>query len=310
VLAGGACLGVTDFAGREVAVLDPLQLLGLGSMAEEDLGAGTGVVLDLGHGYVVLAVSAVLDILRIPAADVLALPGFAVGRPELLAGVADVEDRGQCLVVNGAGLLTDPGLVTYAAVNTQLTGAQGAEAATASAARASGATLASRTAPAYLTYSVGVDVASRLDQVVEILAHPSTWTPTHVGGAVLGILVHRRAAVPVLDLPAILGLPHTAPGPSTCLLLVEVDGEQVAFVVDTLRGIDPLTWQEAGPDGAPAPRGPLTSSAVALRSAPLIGVGGSDKLLPDLDLPALARRVAVETARGGRTSRAVVGSRA
>jgi len=311
VLTGGACLGVTDFAGREVAVLDPLQLLGLGATREEDLGAGTGVVLDLGHGYVVLAVSAVLDILRIPAADVLALPGFAVGRPDLLAGVVDVEDRGQCLVVNGAGLLTDGGLVTYAAVNTQLAGAQGAEAAsaTASTARAAGATQAARTAPAYLTYSVGVDVASRLEQVVEILPYPAAWTPTNVGDSVLGILVHRRAAVPVLDLPVILGLARTAPGPSTCLLLVEVDGEQVAFVVDTLRGIDPLTWQEAGPDGAPAPRGTLTSSAVALRSAPLIGVGGSDKLLPDLDLAALARRVAVETARGGRVSRPTAGSR-
>jgi len=304
VLTGGACRGVTDFAGREVAVLDPLQLLGLGTSSPEDLEAGMGVVLDLGHGYVVLAVSAVLDIVRMAGEDVLPVPRFSLGRPDLLSGIADVEGRGQCLVVNGAGLLTDQGLVTYGAVNTRLADADEADAATvtASAARASGTGQVSRTAPSYLTYSVGVDVATRLDQVVEILAYPPTWTATNVGGHVLGVLVHRRAAVPVLHLPAILGLPRSEPGASTCLLLVEVDGEQVAFVVDALRGIDPLTWQEAGPDGAPLLRPAVHASAQALRSAALIGVGGSNQLLPDLDLPALARRVGLETARGGRAS--------
>jgi purine-binding chemotaxis protein CheW len=298
VLSGAACLGVTEFAGREVAVLDPLQLLGLGALPAADRGEGAGVVLDLGHGYVVLAVTAVLDIVRVLADDVLAVPRFAVGRPDLVAGIVDVHDRGQCLVLDGHALRAEHELVTYASVNTELAGSGGGEHRDGTA-----AAVASRTAPAYLTYSVGVDVASRLDQVVEILPYPTAWTPTNVGDSLLGILVHRRAAVPVLQLPAVLGQPRREPGPATCLLLVEVDGEQVAFVVDALRGIDSLTWAEPGPDGAPAPRGALTSSAVALRSAPLVGVGGGDKLLPDLDLLALARRVGVETARGGRVTR-------
>ena len=304
VLSGAACLGVTDFAGREVAVLDPLQLLGLGTLPAPDLEGRAGVVLDLGHGYVVLAVTAVLDIVRVSADDVLGVPRFAVGRPDLVAGIVDVEGRGQCLVLDGQALRAEQQLVTYASVNTQLPGSGPAEQHDGTA-----AAVASRTAPAYLTYSVGVDVASRLDQVVEILPYPSAWTPTDVGDSLLGILVHRRAAVPVLHLPAVLGRPRLEPGPSTCLLLVEVDGEQVAFVVDALRGIDSLTWQESGPDGAPAPRGALTSSAVALRRAPLVGVGGSDTLLPDLDLLALARRVGAETARGGRVARSAAASR-
>jgi len=307
VLSGAACLGVTDFAGREVAVLDPLQLLGLGTLPPTEVSTGAGVVLDLGHGYVVLAVTAVLDIVRVLADDVLAVPRFAVGRPDLVTGVVDVDGRGQCLVLDGGALRAERELVTYASVNTELAGAA---AGVAEQRDGAAAAVASRTAPAYLTYSVGVDVASRLDQVVEILPYPPAWTPTNVGDSLLGILVHRRAAVPVIQLPAVLGQPRLEPGPSTCLLLVEVDGEQVAFVVDALRGIDSLTWQEPGPDGGPAPRGALTSSAVALRSAPLVGVGGGDKLLPDLDLPALARRVGVETARGGRASRTPATTRA
>ena len=296
VLAGASCRGVTDFAGREVAVLDPLSVLGLGTLPEEGLELGAGVVLDLGHGFVVLAVSAVLDIVRVPADDVLAVTRFSVGRPDLLTGIVDVEGRGQCLVVDGQALRAEQELVTYASVNTLLDGA-GADGAARDGAAAA---VASRTAPAYLTYSVGVDVASRLDEVTEILPYPSTWTATHVGDHVLGVLVHRRAAVPVLHLPTILGMPRTDPVAATCLLLVDVDGEQVAFVVDSLRGIDSLSWQEAGPDGAPAPRPPVRASAQALRSAALIGVGGSQKLLPDLDLPALARQVRAETAPGGR----------
>nr|WP_276610741.1 chemotaxis protein CheW [Kineococcus siccus] len=308
VLAGGACLGVTDVAGREVAVIDPLRVLGLGALPQEGLDLGAGVVLDLGHGYVVLAVSAVLDIVRIPAGDVLPVPGFSVGRPDLVAGIADVEGRGQCLVLDGTALQAEQGLVTYASVNTVLPGhPDGDRDGTAAA-------VASRTAPAYLTYSVGVDVASRLDQVVEILPYPPSWTPTNVGENVLGILVHRSAAVPVLHLPAILGQPRSTPDRSTCLLLVEVDGEQIAFVVDALRGIDSLTWQEPGPDGGPPAPAAVPSSARALRSAPLIGVGGSGKLLPDLDLPAIARRVRAETSPGSRAGRRagapVVGARA
>ncbi|NIZ90144.1 chemotaxis protein CheW [Kineosporiaceae bacterium B12] len=303
VLAGASCRGVTDFAGREVAVLDPLAVLGLGGLPAGP-ESGAGVVLDLGSGYVVLAVSAVLDIVRVPTDDVLPVPRFSVGRPDLLTGIVDVAGRGQCLVVDGDALRAEPDLVTYASVNTLLAGA-----ADGGARDGAAAAVASRTAPAYLTYSVGVDVASRLDQVAEILPYPPAWTPTHVGEHVLGVLVHRRAAVPVLHLPAILGLPRTAPTASTCLLLVEVDGEQVAFVVDTLRGIDSLTWQEAGPDGAPAPRPPVRASAQALRSAALIGVGGGRELLPDLDLPALARRVQAETAPGSRAPRHAPGAR-
>ena len=53
----------------------------------------------------------------------------------------------------------------------------------------------------------------------------------------------------------------------------------------------------------------MRASAQALRSAALIGVGGGRELLPDLDLPALARRVQAETAPGSRAPRHAPGAR-
>ena len=76
-------------------------------------------------------------------------------------------------------------------------------------------------------------------------------------------------------------------GPSSCLLLVSVDGSAVAFAVDALRSIAPLTWSDA----QQAVRGSGEEYGATLRSAPLVQVGDDSRLLPDLDLRAVARRL-------------------
>ncbi|SDQ09194.1 chemotaxis protein CheW [Quadrisphaera sp. DSM 44207] len=281
VLDGALCRGVLDFADREVPVVDPLALLGFEPLAAEDTGAG--LVLDLGHGYVVLALSELLQLVELPVEDVLPVPAFAVPRAELLVGMADLEGTGPCLVLDEDALLSAPELVALASVNTAV-GAEPVVATTAATEVGGGAVVSGES---YLTYAAGVDLATPLQHVAEILPVPTTITDTGVGGAVRGVVVHRRASVPVLCLAQILGRTPAPVTAASCLLLVAVDGGSVAFAVDGLRGIDPLTWCD--PEQVPGPT-PADLTRV-LHTSRLVQVGEQTRLLPDLDLRALARAV-------------------
>ena len=279
VLTSRMCPGTVVYDDREVPVVDPLVLLGLGCLAPADTGAG--LVLDLGRGYVVLALSELLELIHVDSDDVLPTPSFALPRPDLLAGMVAVEGVGDCLLLDGAALLTDPQLSAFGAVNTALETTRSGDASTVSAAAA-----AASGAPSYLTYSIGLDLATRLEQVSEILPYPSALTRTSVPG-LLGLITHRRAVVPVLCLATLLGRQEQEVGPSTCLLLVEVEDGVVAFAVDALRSIAPLTWTDADQ----AVRGEAADRGTTLRSAPLVRVGEDSRFLPDVDLRTVAQRL-------------------
>jgi purine-binding chemotaxis protein CheW len=101
------------------------------------------------------------------------------------------------------------------------------------------------------------------------------------------MIVHRRSAVPVLCLSQVLGRAPLEQSATSCLLLVDVDGEQIAFAVQSLRGIDPLTWADAD-----QVRGrPIPVLSRALNTSPLVQVGTETRLVPDLDLFEVARAV-------------------
>lgn len=274
LLAGGECIGSTAHAGRDVAVVDPLSLLGLTPMAPEDVGAG--VVLDLGSGLVVLAVSELVE-LRAAGAGILRVPGLAAHRPELVLGVVEL-DEGACLVLDGAGLKADRTLLALASVNTQLAAARSGD----GPADVLGADPASG-GPAYVTFTAGLALASPLAQVTEILPFPESLTPS-AAEHVLGLVVHRGSVVPVVCLSTLLGHPPQARTAASCLLLVGAEEEQVAFAVDALGAIESLTWT----DPEHRDRGPVVDLSRAAHLAPLVRLAGGDRLVPALDLTALA----------------------
>lgn len=273
LLTGGDCLGSIAHAGKEVAVVDPLSLLGLAPLAPTDLGAG--VVLDLGAGLVVLAVSELVE-LRSAGAGILPVPGLAAHRPDLVLGMVELEglDDTACLVLDGAGLKADRTLLALAAVNTDLTAAGAAR----SDALASGAG-----GPAYVTYSAGLDLSTPLATVTEILPFPPALTPS-AAEHVEGLVVHRGVVVPVVCLSTLLGHPPAARGVGSCLLLVGAGDAQVAFAVDQLGAIEPLVWTdpEHRVDGA------SDDLSRAAHRSPLVRLGDGDRLVPDLDLTAIA----------------------
>ncbi|MBZ5740870.1 chemotaxis protein CheW [Nocardioides mangrovi] len=275
MLTSGDCLGVTSYAGREVPVVDPMTLVGTPPLGEDDVRSG--VVLDLGPGYVVLAVTDLVE-LRTAGDGVLPVPGFAHHRPDLVRGAIEV-GSGACLVVDGAGLRAEPSLLALASVNVELAvatdaGGELVDVLTRGAAGATGG-------PAYLTYTAGVALASPLEQVVEILPYAEALTPSPVKH-VAGFLVHRGRTVPVVPLARVLGQEPGQRGPSSCLLLVELGEERVALAVDSLGGIEPLEWTD------PDHRRVSGELAHAVQDAPLVRLAGGSRLVPALDLQDLA----------------------
>lgn len=274
---GETCLGVTPVAGFDVAVVDVLALLGLGSLQGDALDCG--LVLDLPAGQVVLGVGSMVGLRDVTEGHVVPLPAMASPCPDLLRTVADVEGVGACLLVDGERLLTLPAVVSLSRIATASEAGSGGSG-------GSGAARDVTAGPPHLSYAAGVPLATQLSQVVEVLAYPEDLVPTSGAGDVLGFTVHRGTAVPVLCLTGVLGRarePYTA---SSRLLLVDVDGDPVAYAVAGLHAILPLTWT------GPAP----TRPGEGLRACPLVQLAGDDALLPLLDLHALTRRLRGTTA--------------
>lgn len=57
----------------------------------------------------------------------------------------------------------------------------------------------------YLTYNAGTDVATPLDDIIEILSYAADLIPMTAGGAVQGVFIHRGTAIPLVCLPTLVG---------------------------------------------------------------------------------------------------------
>jgi purine-binding chemotaxis protein CheW len=127
LLATGHCRGVIPYGGSFVPALDLLSWSGLGELAEDAWRQAFVVRLDA--GMVAFLVEAVVDIVPIQPQQVIALPRFALPRPELFAGALsrqalpghDIEhDRrhaAQYLVLASDALCTDPQVVVRCRVS-------------------------------------------------------------------------------------------------------------------------------------------------------------------------------------------------
>lgn len=291
VLDSDLCRGTMAYTGREVAVVDPLVLLGLGRLPQDT--TGPGLVLDLGAGYVVLALTALLDIVDVAEHEITPLPAFTVRRPALFDGVLIGGGDRPSMVLDGGTLLADAALLALAHLNVERAGGPAAAATPVDDGAGSGPEVqgAPGLGEPHLRYAAGVDVVTPLAQVSQILPFPRDLTPTHVAPFLLGTITHRGAVVPVLCLPTLLGLTPVGDHAGRCLLVVDVDGQRVAHAVDALQGLEPLIWRDDEDPGAAAG----ACATPTLRTSPLVQVGGDTRLLPQLDLLAVTRTVV----RGG-----------
>jgi purine-binding chemotaxis protein CheW len=283
-LEGETCLGVVHLQRMAVPAVDPLRLLGLGRM--EGSGERRGLVLAMPRGLVVLIVSDIADIASVPVGDVLPLPPVGMRKGGFLAGVLTTADGVQHLLLDGEALRADAELDTLGGLGMPLDPAAGAEPVVSIKDNPPDEGPDGRRVVAsvrkFLTYSVGMEAATPLDQVTEILPYP----PQLIGleaPPVLGVFTHRGMSVPLLCLPTMLGLPEPVdPQAARVLLIATPAGELVGFVVPGLHAIENSIWEESAPKDAGDP-------ATVLQRGPLVKIGADDqgRLLPNIDLIAL-----------------------
>jgi len=295
-LVGESCLGIVTLGGKAVPVVDSLQTLGLGALPKHD--TERGIVLTMPRGLVVLSVSDVTNIESVPATDVLPLPTAGMAGNPFLQGALLIPGKGQNLVLDGEALRADVHLDNLANMGMPLEGSPESQAEEAmrnrrgrreQQVRTDDAPEGRRVVPVVkkmLTYNAGVDVASELVQIKEILPYPTDYIPLDaVGLAVQGVFTHRRATVPLVCLTTVLGRHEEVDRTTARVLLVDAaGGGYVGFIVPALNAIEESIWEEI--EDEERERG-MGTDALSRR---LIKVGTSEsgRMLPEIDLERLA----------------------
>ena len=300
-LVGGACHGVVHLGGRSIPVVDPLMVMGLGVLPKDD--NLRGIVLSLPRGLCVLSVSDVTNIETVPADDVLPLPATGMAKTDFVMGALLIPGKGQNLVLDGEALRADADLDNFAGLGLPLEGAGGeAEDETAAgrgssrrrrrdAEQAVDQSEGRRVVPSvskFLTYRAGIDVATPLVQISEILPYPTDYIPLDRGdGVVKGVFTHRRATVPLLCLTTLLGRDISVDRTTARVLLVDAAGGYVGYIVPALNAIEESIWEEVGPSSEAA-----ESAGAPSKRLVKVGTAESGRMLPYIDLARLAATAA------------------
>jgi purine-binding chemotaxis protein CheW len=289
VLAMGHCRGVMEHAGLKIPVVDLQSLCGLGQL---DRDAGTqAFIVSMPEGMVAFLIGEVVDVVRTQPGDVIKVPSFALPIPGLFAGALPmsalppevVERTGlrtsQYLLLDAQALKALPEVSSLARTNTQAGQTVGLAAHSLQGTLGKDATKRSM-----ITYALDRETATPLEQVTEILAFSPDISVFPTEGAMLGFMVHQSRSIPVLCLTQLMGAPRPQGMPSASVLVVESCGELVGFAVPQLKMIEPADWEPELPDMGSRGGGPKGRKLVQ------VGSGASERMLPMLDLQAMAAR--------------------
>jgi purine-binding chemotaxis protein CheW len=290
----GVCLGVIDYGGVQVPVIDPLQLMAMGVLPADRV---QGLVVRFEAGLIVLLLTEVIEIVQVHAHELLDLPPFTVRRPEFFRGVVEIGELGDFLVLDSSTLLGSEQLQILSTLNLA-NDENGASAAEQSdwAEPGRGSDDEGTGGGLYLTYSVAGEIASPLDQIVEILPYPKDFASLgDPDGLVMGLLTHRDGVVPLVCLATLLGR-DDRPDPATaCVLLVQAGSGTIGLVVTSLGAIEQSIWEEqVDPPPAEAFGDPVERAVAdkrTIRTAP-VGSVGAERMLARVDLVAIAEALA------------------
>ncbi|GAA1533885.1 hypothetical protein GCM10009827_059900 [Dactylosporangium maewongense] len=280
-LDGPTIHGVVQLGDRFVPTVDTLAVLGLGALTPVDVKRG--VSLSFERGLLAFAVTEVVSIIAVPDADVLPMPGFGLPAAGHAIGILPGQEGGSYLVLDGAALRADEDLGTIAALGTPVGGAppvtRVAERPEAADPRFDGRAIETSVRK-FLTYDAGVELATPLTQISEIVPYPADVIPFVGGGPLRGVFTHQRASVPLFCLTGLLGGHLEVDEATARVLLVEAGDARAGFIVPQLRAIEESAWEErrTGTDpGAP----------VSLAGSPLVKIDG--RMLPRIDLEQVLR---------------------
>lgn len=307
----GMCLGVFEHHGQDLPVVNLALLLGLQDASPESVADRLLplLVLRTPEGQIGLTMDGVSDIMHVAAQDILPAPALGLAHPVLYRGVLacagpDGAERRPHLLLDHEALARHELLATLFGLGCRSGdptrhAEAGAPAGAAASAQAAGSSsnlgptgahnVAGRT---MLTYHAGAETVSPLIQVSEIIPLPSTLVATAgAGHGTLGVFTHRGAALPLVDLVALLTAGRSAPvraeAAAQRVLIVEEAGQRMGFMVDGLGTIETASWE--GPDAASSAS--MFDAAQFARRPPLVelSTAGTRRTLARLDLQQLAR---------------------
>lgn len=287
-LQGDLCVGVIGYAGRDIAAVDLLALLGLGRLSDQR--CERACLVQIGDGLVGLLANDVIDVVPLSRRGIAPVPRFVLPRPALVAGAlpldglpAAVAERmgdaaGQFFVLDVVALRADPLLAGMAQVTTDTPGA-GRTADRAAAAAGEPDPRSALGGRPMMIYALHTDVATPVEQVAEVLPYQPCGAAYAAQPSMLGLMSHRGRSIPVMCLCALTGRPTPTDAREACVLVVRQDDDWIGFAVPKLRAIEPARW-EPNPAGD-GPRG---------RTPPLamVGHGDDERMVPVIDLQRLA----------------------
>lgn len=298
-LAMGACRGVVEYGGQRIAAVDLHALCGFGGAGNAK--AAGAVVLPLETGSVALLIDEVIDIVRVPAAGVVALSPLIPSDVAIFTGALpaqslppEIRDQERFagvhfLRIDAAALQAVPAIVALGQMNTPA-GGRGA-----SAASVGGGSPAPAGTRSMVCYAVAGAWATPLEQIAEIL--PFRADSMHFGGGrVGGLVVDRGRSIALVCLGTLLDPAHV-PGSETAVLVVQSDQHWVGFAVQRLTTIDTAHWEpELPPARARLPD--VVARTAGRGKLALFGAGNEERMLRVLDLRLMARILLEEDGTG------------
>ncbi|RVU06338.1 chemotaxis protein CheW [Novosphingobium umbonatum] len=228
-------IGLINHNGRRLPVVDTLNLLGFDQMAPAREMASVVLRLEDG-GLIALRIDRVHDMARIRREDWLTLQGMTIGQRGLLGGAYPGDQT--ILMLDPAKLAADATLQNLARLE------EGNRVSAAAEAIGQGR-------KAYLIITLGEGAhAVPLEEVDEVLTASLVERIPLAGeaGCVIGLMPHRGAAVPLVDLGSRLGVGSTRHGPF--ILLASSEGRRMGFMIDALSAVERVVPRELAQAGA------------------------------------------------------------
>ncbi|MBK1712931.1 hypothetical protein CKO43_09085 [Rubrivivax gelatinosus] len=278
VLAQGACRGVLDFGTRRIGAVDLVALCRLHAQAGS--GSRQAIVLRHAQGLVALLVERVVEIVRVPAVDIVGGTLFGLPQPELFEGMFRDATWGEHLILNAAALGAHPELEALAATNTDSGTAQQQHGETRKG-----------TAQALITLRLPQEVAVPIDQVDEVLPFGGVDGMFGPDTVLRRVQQLRGRVVPVICLARLLGWHPGSASPSAAVLVVRAGEQWIGFATPRMDSIEHSDWRRRLPasDGAPG-----VAAQVAQREIVSVGAPGAERTLRLVDLQALAEALLSE----------------
>ncbi len=281
-LATGHFKGMLRFGEQEIPALELAGLCGFPPRAEGS--EPQAFLMQYPQGVVAFLVDEVVNVVVADGQQIAPVPLFASLQPGMFSGTlpreaiaedavtTDRDTAGFHLILNEAHMLADTHLQQVSTMTQQAGQAEVALSTAARTAKAQGF----REFGQMVSYHVGVDVASPIQHIAEIL----TWDASQAVPGMQGssLLMSRGRPIPVYCLSQLLGNARGAAAAQTRgnVLVVECDGQLLGFRVPHLVTIG---------EGKTAPR----DSSDLLPDVVLMGNGGDEKVLRLVDLQAMAR---------------------